>query len=100
MNARVEQSTISRTPHAFLDKQDEPILITPLDEARARGLIKMYLAYEPRNSFWSLPPIQDEACRRWVQGMIADGVNLLALSFDAGVVGRKDILAYYHGHPY
>jgi len=48
----------------------------------------MYLAYEPRNAFWGLPPIRDDACRRWVRGMVAKGLNLVALSIDAGVVGH------------
>lgn len=97
MNDRVSQSTLARTPHAFLNKRNEPILITPLDERREAGLVRMYLAYEPRNSFWGLPPIQDDACRRWVEGMIADGMNLLALSFDTGVVGHAALFPMDEG---
>ena len=93
MNDRVRQSTLARTPHAFLNKRNEPIVITPLDARHEAGLVAMYLAYEPRNSFWGLPPIQDKACTRWVEGMIANGVNLVALSFDVGTVGHAALFA-------
>ncbi|MFO8015168.1 MAG: GNAT family N-acetyltransferase [Phycisphaerae bacterium] len=88
MDPRVSGSTIARAPYAFVTKRGAPVLITPLDDSRAEALVAMYLAYEPRNAFWGLPPIRDDACRRWARGMIADGLNLVALSMDAGVVGH------------
>jgi len=94
---RLRQCILARVPHAFLNKRNEPILVAPLDERHEDGLARMYLAYEPRNSFWGLPPIQDDACRQWVEGMIADGVNLLALSFDAGVVGHAGLFPMDEG---
>jgi CBS-domain-containing membrane protein len=88
MDPRVTKATIARSPYAFVTKRGAPILVTPLDQARAEALLAMYLAYEPRNAFWGLPPIRDDACRRWVRGMIAEGLNLVALSIDVGVVGH------------
>jgi CBS domain-containing protein/GNAT superfamily N-acetyltransferase len=88
MDHRVEASTIHSFPHAFINKKDEPILITTLDEKRCERLIAMYLAYQPRNSFQGLPPLTDEACLKWVQHMIGNGINLVALSFGEGVVGH------------
>ncbi len=88
MDPRLSESTIAQVPHAFVTKRGDPIVITPLDDDRGDALSAMYLAYEPRNAFWGLPPIRDDACRRWVRGMIATGLNLVALSMDAGVVGH------------
>ncbi|OHB70271.1 MAG: hypothetical protein A2V70_17030 [Planctomycetes bacterium RBG_13_63_9] len=88
MDHRVEQTTIHSFPHAFVSKKGEPILITTLDDKRCERLISMYLAYQPRNSFQGLPPITDEACVKWVQHMIGNGINLVALSFGEGVVGH------------
>ena len=82
MDPRVSQSAIAQVPHAFVTKRGDPILITALGDARADALMAMYLAYEPRNAFWGLPPIRDDACRRWVRGMVAKGLNLVALSID------------------
>jgi len=88
MDPRVSQSAIAQVPHAFVTKRGDPILITALGDARADALMAMYLAYEPRNAFLGLPPIRDDACRRWVRGMVAKGLNLVALLIDAGVVGH------------
>jgi CBS domain-containing protein len=82
------RTTIHRFPHGFINKRAEPTLITTLTERRHRQLIDMYLAFQPRNSFSGLPPIRDEACVQWVQGMIATGVSLVALSFEEGMVAH------------
>jgi len=88
MDPRNEDSAIYNLPQAFINKKGEPILIAALDEKRCQRLIEMYLAYQPRNSFQGLPPIKDEACVKWVQHMIRNGINLVALSFGEGVVGH------------
>jgi CBS domain-containing protein len=88
MPRSLQESTIYSFPHAFINRKGEPILVTTLNDQRCGQLIDMYLAYEPRNSFQGLPPIQDSACRGWVQHMIGHGVNLVALSFAEGVVGH------------
>jgi CBS domain-containing protein len=88
MNEKLEESTIYSYPHGFISKKGEPILVTTLDDKRVEWLIEMYLAYEPRNSFQGLPPVGDAACKSWVQHMIGHGINLVALSFGAGVVGH------------
>ena len=88
VDPRLSESAIAHTPHAFVTKRGDPVLITALEETRAEALVTMYLAFEPRNAFWGLPPIRDDACRRWVRGMVATGLNLVALSIEAGIVGH------------
>jgi CBS domain-containing protein len=88
MDARVRESTIYHHPHGFVDKRGEPILIARLDEKRCRRLIDMYLAFRPRSSFQGLPPLTDSACVKWVEHMIGHGINLVALSFEEGVIGH------------
>lgn len=88
MPRSLRETTIYSFPHAFINRKGEPILITTLSDERCTQLIEMYLAYEPRNSFQGLPPIQDSACRSWVQQTIAHNINLVALSFAQGVVGH------------
>jgi len=51
------------------------ILITNLDDSMHQALMTKYLAYQPRDSFEGLPPIQDEACVKWVWKMIQDGTT-------------------------
>lgn len=88
MDRAFKDCSIHRYPHAFVNKRGEPILMIPLDDKRKRDLREMYLSYCPRNSFNGLPPITDDACLLWVDGMIRDGVNLVALSFSEGLVGH------------
>jgi len=88
MTIDIGSTTIHRFPHGFINKRAEPILVTTLTEKRHPKLIEMYLAYRPRNSFSGLPPIRDEACIRWVRDMIANGANLVAMSFEEGIVGH------------
>jgi len=84
----VSETTICHFPHAFITKRGEAVLIRTLDDRRRRGLLAMYLAFRPRNSFSGLPPITDAACTSWVEGMMDRAINLVALSFEAGVVGH------------
>lgn len=88
MDRDLQECTIHSYPHAFVSRVGDPILITTLNDKRAAQLVDMYLKFRPRNSFQGLPPIQDEACEKWAKHMIANGVNLAALSFDEGVVGH------------
>jgi CBS domain-containing protein len=83
-----EECTIHRTPHAFVNKRGDAMLIRTLDAKVSQGLIEMYLAFQPRNSFQGLPPVSDQACIDWVRRMIDDAINLVAISFGEGVVGH------------
>lgn len=85
---KAEESTIYRKPRAFITKKGDAILIRSLDEKICQGLIGMYLAFQPRNSFQGLPPVTDAACTKWVEHMIENGINIVALSFGEGVVGH------------
>ncbi|HLA85236.1 MAG TPA: GNAT family N-acetyltransferase [Thermoguttaceae bacterium] len=77
--------------HAFVDHKGESILIETLGERTCQGLIDMYRAYEPKDSFDGLPPIKDAACVEWVQRMFQTGINLVALSSDGSVAGHAAI---------
>jgi len=81
-------STVHHVPQAFINKKGDAILVGAVDEKTRQGLIDMYLAYRPRNSFQGLPPASDKACVQWVEGMLAQGLNAVALSLGAGVVGH------------
>jgi len=88
MDPRAEGGIVRSLPQAFINKTGEAILINTLDDKLCQRLIEMYVAYEPKNSFQGLPPVGEHACKSWVQHMIANGVNLVALSFEEGLVGH------------
>jgi len=84
-------TTIHNFPHAFINRRGAPILIKTLCPKTQPQLLDMYLAFRPRKSFSGLPPLTDEACTRWVEGMVDTGVSLVALCFDDGAVGHAAV---------
>jgi acetoin utilization protein AcuB len=88
MNLDLSDTTIHNFPRAFINKRGQATLIQTLTPGQRQQLIEMYLAYKPRNSFGGLPPIRDSLCVDWVIGMIDTAANLVALSFDVGIVGH------------
>ncbi len=93
---RLEKTTIYRKPFAFIDKSGKPIVIMPLRESRHEELLEMYLAYKRRDQFSGLPPIREEERVQWVEGMIGNGVNLIAFCFDLGVIGHTALFPMDH----
>ena len=88
VSTNFEGCTIFSYPQAFVDRRNEPILIMPLDEKKHGQLHSMYGDCVPRNTFNGLPPIKDEACKKWVDNMIGNAVNLVAVSFESGIAGH------------
>ena len=75
--------------NAFIDKRNEPILVTMLDEKKEDQLYAMYLGKIRRNIFNGLPPVHDDACRKWIGSMITTALaNIVALSFEQGIIGH------------
>jgi len=90
------ETTIHSFPRAFINRRGEAILVQTLESGRHQQLIDMYLAFEPRGSFSGLPPIGDQACVQWVRGMIDSAANLIAVSFEEGVVGHSALFPINH----
>lgn len=88
VSSNFDGCSIFSYPHAFVDRKNEPILIMPLDGKKHGQLHSMYGDCVPRNTFNCLPPIKDEACKKWVDDMIENAVNLIAVSFERGLVGH------------
>jgi RimJ/RimL family protein N-acetyltransferase len=86
--APTSEESLHSLPRAFINKKGEAILVHLLDENVTPRLVQMYLAFQPRNSFQGLPPVKDEACVKWVEQMAVNATNLVALSFEKGVVGH------------
>jgi RimJ/RimL family protein N-acetyltransferase len=80
-------------PREFANGRGELVVLQRLDQQLAPRLVEMYLAYRPRNSFQGLPPIKDAVCIRWVEGMIADAVNVVAVAPQGDVVGHTALFA-------
>jgi CBS domain-containing protein/ribosomal protein S18 acetylase RimI-like enzyme len=83
--------SIFGAPHAFVDKRNDPYLVMTLDKEREEPLRRMYLEQIERNSFNGLPPVADQACAKWLDGIIADAVNLVAVGFEKGLAGHAGL---------
>lgn len=92
MTVNLDNASLAHAPEAFIDERRNPFIVEILGPKRHDEMVQMYLSYEPRNSFNGLPPLNDNVCRKWVQQMIQTGVNLVAISYDYGMVGHASLL--------
>ncbi len=67
-------------PRRFAGKNGTPFRLEWLPATHRQRLLDMYLAFQPRNCFQGLPPIKDAVCVQWVDDMLHNGINMLALA--------------------
>jgi RimJ/RimL family protein N-acetyltransferase len=87
MNLPPPDAPLRCLPRAFRTKNGSAVELRRLPADAGQGLVDMYLAFQPRNSFQGLPPLKDEVCVRWVQEMLRTGLNVVALE-QVGQVGN------------
>ena len=68
------------------------IKIIPYEEKYFISLIHMYDTYNPLGSVQGLPPLDKNKRRQWIQDMISNGTNLLALHKDI-VIGHASLFS-------
>ena len=68
------------------------ITIVPYEKGYFGSLIRMYDSYNPMGSVQGLPPIDQDKRHQWAQGMIGNGINLVALHEDA-VIGHASLFS-------
>jgi GNAT superfamily N-acetyltransferase len=73
-------------------KKGHTITIIPYDERYFESLLQMYDDYRPLGSVQGLPPLDKDKRHEWVQGMVNNGTNLLAL-YEARVMGHASLFA-------
>jgi RimJ/RimL family protein N-acetyltransferase len=88
MDLAAARLSLDEFPRDFLAKNRQLLRLKLFDKRLRHQLVQAYLDFRPRNSFQGLPPLKDEVCLKWVEDMIATGINLLALSHQAGIVGH------------
>ena len=55
------------------------------------ALEDMYMTFYPKGKFQGMPPLQDEASRKWINGLLENGENFLAWQ-DGITVGHVVVL--------
>jgi hypothetical protein len=93
----IQNTTISRAPHAFLDRGGNPIMLRADVPELLGDLTRMYLLYEPRGTFSGLPPVPDNACITWVKEICQTSAGLMAMSFEHKVAGHAALFPIRDG---
>jgi len=70
-----------------IDKQGKPFEVKPYSPEDYAFLDTMYVTFYPKGKFQGMPPLKDEASRKWIKGLLEIGENLLAWQ-DGTVVGH------------
>ena len=73
-------------------KTENLIRIVPYEERYFTSLTRMYDTYKPLGSVQGLPPIDKDKRHQWVQDIISNGTNLLAL-FEDNVIGHASLFS-------
>ena len=68
------------------------IKMIPYEERYFTSLIHMYDTYNPLGSVQGLPPLDKDKRHEWVQDMISNGTNLLAL-YEDRVIGHASLFS-------
>jgi ribosomal protein S18 acetylase RimI-like enzyme len=87
-----DTSRVRSLPSTFCTKNGRRIRLELLGPTDGDLLVRMYLDFQPRNSFQGLPPIKDEVCIKWVREMLQTGVNVVAREGQS-VVGHVALFA-------
>ena len=51
----------------------------------------MYLRFSPKPASQGLPPLSENVCRKWVEGLLETGINLLAVR-EGKVIGHVALI--------
>jgi GNAT superfamily N-acetyltransferase len=74
-----------------IDKQGKLFEVKTYSPEDYAFLERMYLSFYPKGKFQGMPPLKDEASRRWIKDLLETGENFLAWQ-DGKTVGHVVLL--------
>jgi GNAT superfamily N-acetyltransferase len=74
-----------------IDKQGKPFDVEKYSPDHYDSLEAMYTSFYPKGKFQGMPPLTDEASRKWIKGLLENGENFLAWQ-DGETVGHVVVL--------
>jgi len=74
-----------------IDKQGKPFEVIKYSSKDCASLESMYVNFYPKGICQGMPPLKDDAIRRWIRGLLENGENLLARQ-DGKTVGHLVVL--------
>ena len=73
-------------------KKGHQIVIMPYEESYFKSVVKMYDTYQPLGSVQGLPPLDENKRHQWIQDIISNGINFLAVHKNT-VVGHTSLFS-------
>jgi len=74
-----------------IDKQGRSFEVKKYSPKDYSDLETMYVTFYPKGKFQGMPPLEDEASRKWIKGLLENGENYLAWQ-DGIIVGHVVVL--------
>jgi len=74
-----------------IDKQGKLFEVKKYSPEDYASLESMYTNFYPKGKFQGMPPLKDDASRKWIKGLLENGENLLAWQ-DGKTVGHLVVL--------
>ena len=75
----------------FIDKRGKPFEVKKYSLGDYASLEAMYVSFYPKGKFQGMPPLKDDASRKWIDGLLKNGENFLAWQ-DGKTVGHAVVL--------
>jgi ribosomal protein S18 acetylase RimI-like enzyme len=80
-----------------IDKQGKPFAVKKYSLRDYASLEAMYVSFYPKGKFQGMPPLTDDASRKWIDGLLKNGENFLARQ-DGKIVGHVVVLPDFDKH--
>lgn len=80
-----------------IDKQGKPFEVKKYSLGDYASLEAMYMSFYPKGKFQGMPPLTDDASRKWIEGLLKNGENFLAQQ-DGKTVGHVVVLPDFDKH--
>ena len=58
-----------------IDKQGKPFAVKKYSHGDYPALEAMYVSFYPKGKFQGMPPMTDDASRKWIDGLLKNGEN-------------------------
>jgi RimJ/RimL family protein N-acetyltransferase len=80
-----------------IDKQGKPFAVKKYSFRDYDSLEAMYASFYPKGKFQGMPPLTNDASRKWIDGLLKNGENFLARQ-DGKTVGHVVVLPDFNKH--
>ena len=80
-----------------IDKQGQPFEVKKYGLEDYACLEAMYASFYPKGKFQGMPPLTDDASRKWIDGLLKNGENFLAWQ-NSKTVGHVVVLPDFDKH--